>query len=102
MLLIAIFVLLLILGKSGFIYISLLLFLPFILAFGAGPYRACSKFLIYDCINCDVTIPKSSIPIIYVCNYPSSWIDYYAPGIFPKNVCVLASSQMGKYFARFV
>lgn len=102
MLLIAIFVLLLILGKSGFVYLSLLLFLPFILTFGAGPYRACSKFLIYDCLNCDMIIPKPSIPVIYVCNYPSSWIDYFVPGIFSENICVLASSQMGKHFARFV
>jgi hypothetical protein len=101
MLLIAIFILILILGKSSFVYLSFLLFLPFIAAFGPGPFRAFSRFLIYDYLNCDMIIPESREPVIYVCNYPSSWLDYFAAGIFPVGVCPLASSQMGKYFARF-
>jgi len=100
MLVIAILVLLLVLGKSGFVYLNLLLFLPFILMFGSGPYRAFSNFLIYDYLNCDTVIPESSRPIIYVCNYPSSWLDYFVPGVFPSNICILGSSQMGKYFAK--
>lgn len=102
MLVVAIFVLLLLLGKSSFVYLYLLLFLPFILVFGSGPYRAFSRFLIYDYLNCDMIIPEPSKPTIYVCNYPSSWIDYCVPGIFPSKICILASSQMGKYFACLV
>lgn len=100
MFLIGILILFLIFGKSSIVYASLLLFLPFILTFGPGPYRAFSNFLFYDYLNCDTIISESLEPVIYVCNYPSSWMDYFVPGIFPKNVCILGSSQAGKYFAR--
>jgi 1-acyl-sn-glycerol-3-phosphate acyltransferase len=69
--------------------------------FGAGPFRAFSRFLIYDYLNCDTIISESRRPVIYVCNYPSSWLDYFVTGIFPPGICVLGSSQIGKYFARF-
>lgn len=87
-------------GRSAVLYMALLLTLPLMLGLGSSVYRPFARFLIYDHLGCDTVLKEPDRPVIYVANYPSGWLDYFAPGVFPASCCILGSAQMGRHFAR--
>lgn len=61
-------------------------------------YRALSSLLVYHYLDCDTIIQEPSNPTIFIANYPASILNYFVPGIFPKNICLIAGYKIGRKF----